>query len=344
MGAVRTGAPRASRQSAPEGGEGTDLPSPNTNPPTGRLVQNATVMTDWLRSLAVLAASFAGVVVLTVALAVLIVPGPVGTSGGTGVGDPSDAPATAAPIGDLDLAPTAIGGTLVVTGDRNLNLVVDRESTDGQYGLIGDDARVFIGGDPLSILQMNLDGLSFFPDPDECTITPGRLNQDIGVAGAHLRCEGVGDIRDDGVVTVDGVVGIAADMLGMRGDLPRSGGSITLEDETLEFADAVLYAFPSPAIAGEDQTNMGLVDGRMELYFTYDVQTHGIALVTIERDDVATEVPPGACSISTRELGKLNPRTIVLDMTLACPAVELPDVGSVAIDGSLIVEQVDVSF
>jgi hypothetical protein len=301
-------------------------------------------MTDWIRSLAVLAASFAGVVVLTFGLAVLIVPDPVGSTDEPDGTDPSGAPASAAPIGDIDDVPTEIGGTLVVTGDREVNLPVDREATDGQYGLIGDDARVFIGGDPLSIVQMNLDGLSFFPDPDECTITPGQLNQEIGVASARLACEGLADIRDNGVVSVDGVVGIAADMLGMRGDLPPSGGTVTLGDETLEFGEAVLYAFPVSVIDGPDQTNMGLVDGRTELYFSYDVQTHRIALVSIERDDVPTEVPAEACSIATRELGKLNPRTTVLDLTLTCPAVELPDVGTVTIDGSLIVEEIDVSF
>jgi hypothetical protein len=301
-------------------------------------------MHDWVRSLAVLAASFAGVVVLTVALAVLIVPDPVGSSGEPGRAEPSAAAASSTPIGDLDAVPTAIGGTLVVTGDRDVALVVDREATDAQYGVVGDDARVFIGGDPLSIVQMNLDGLSFFPDPDECTITPGRLNSEIGVASARLTCEDLADIRDNGVVSVDGVVGIAADMLGMRGDLPPSGGTVTLGDETLEFADAVLYAFPVSVIDGPDQTNMGLVDGRTELYFSYDVQTHGIALVSIERGDEPTEVPAEACSIATRELGKLNPRTTVLELTLTCPAVELPDAGTVAINGSLIVEEVDVSF
>jgi hypothetical protein len=301
-------------------------------------------MHDWVRSLAVLAASFAGVVVLTVGLAVLIVPDPVGSSGESGRAEPSTAPVGSTPTGDLNAVPTAIGGTLVVTGDRDVALVVDRESTDAQYGVVGDDARVFIGGDPLSIVQMNLDGLSFFPDPDECTITPGRLNSEIGIASARLTCEDLADIRDNGVVSVDGVVGIAADMLGMRGDLPPSGGTITVGDETLEFADAVLYAFPVSVIDGPDQTNMGLVDGRTELYFSYDVQTHGIALVSIERGDEPTEVPAEACSIATRELGKLNPRTTVLELTLTCPAVELPDAGTVAINGSLIVEEVDVSF
>lgn len=300
-------------------------------------------MNDWLRSLTVLAVSFAGVVLLTLGLAVLIVPASVGSSE-TPDGAAPGAPATTAPFGDLDAIPTAIGGTLTVTGDHEASLPVDRESTDGQYGLIGDDARIFLGGDPLAVVQMNLDGLSFFPEPDACTITPGQLNQQIGVASAEIRCEDLADIRDSGVVTVEGVLGVAADMLGLRGDLPPSGGSIALGDETLEIRDAWLYAMPLSVIDGPDQTNMGLVDGRTELYFTYDVQTHGIALVSIERDDVPTDVPADACSIATRELGKLNPRTTVLDMTLACPAVELPDVGSVSIDGSLIVEQVDVSF
>ena len=301
-------------------------------------------MTDWLRSLAVLTAAFAGVVILTIGLAVVIVPDPVGSAEDPGIAGPTDVPATSAPMGDIDDIPTEIGGTLVVTGDREAALLVDRESTDGQYGVVGDDARVFLGGDPLSIVQMNLDGLSFFPDPDECTITPGRLNQEIGVASARLTCEDLADIRDNGVVSVDGVVGIAADMLGMRGDLPPSGGTLTLGDETLEFGEAALYAFPVSVIDGPDQTNMGLVDGRTELYFSYDVHTHGIALVSIERDDVPTEVPAEACSIATRELGKLNPRTTVLDMTLTCPTVDLPDAGTVTIDGSLIVEQIDVSF
>lgn len=300
-------------------------------------------MNDWLRSITVLAVSFAGVVVLTVGLAVLIVPAPVGSSESPD-GGATGAPATPAPVGNLDAVPTAIGGTLVVTGDRVANLAVGRESTDGQYGLIGDDARIFLGNDPLTVVQMNLDGLSFFPEPDACTVTPGRLNQEIGVASAEVRCEELADVRDSGVVNVEGVLGIAADMLGMRGDLPSSGGTIALGDETLEFREAALYAFPMSVIDGPDQTNMGLVDRRTELYFSYDVQTHGIALVSIERDDVPTDVPADACSIATRQLGKLNPRTTVLDMTLTCSGVELPDLGSVTIDGSLIVEQIEVSF
>jgi hypothetical protein len=297
-------------------------------------------MNDWLRSLTVLAASFAGVVVLTMGLAVLIVPAPVGSSETTG-GAASGASAAPAPIGDLDALPTAIGGTLLVTGDREASLLVDREATDGQYGLVGDDARIFLVGDPLAVVQMNLDGLSFFPEPDACTITPGRHNQEIGVASAEVRCDGLADIRDSGVVNVEGVLGIAADMLGMRGDLPPSGGSLAFGAETLTFTEAWLFPFLGPVMAGDERTNMGLVDGATGLYFTYDVHTHATALSFIEIEGDITEVPAGACTIATQELGKVNPRNTLVEMTIRCPAVELPDLGAIAIDGSVTVEQIE---
>jgi hypothetical protein len=300
-------------------------------------------MNDWLRSLTVLAVSFAGVVVLTFGLAVLIVPAPVGSSETPGGASPG-ASATPAPVGDLDAIPTAIGGTLLVTGDREASLVVDRESTDGQYGVVGDDARVFLGGDPLAVVQMNLDGLSFFPEPEDCAITPGRFNPQIGVAGAHVRCDDLADIRDNGVVTVDGVLGVAGDVLGMRGDLPQSGGTATVGGETLEFTEARLYAFPIFMVDGADQTNMSIVDGDTALLFTYDVQTHGVALAYVQRSDELVEVPPSACSIGSRQLGMVNPRTSLLDMTVRCAAVDLPGAGQVAIDATLIVEEIASPF
>ena len=297
-------------------------------------------MNDWLRALAVLAVSFTGVVALTVGLAVLIVPAPVGSSE-TADGSASAAPATPALAGDLEAVPTAIGGTLVVTGDREASLDVDREATDGQYGLVGDDARIFLGGDPPSVAQMNLDGLSFFPDPDECEITPGRFNPENGIASALVRCDDLADIRDNGVVTVVGVLGVAGDVLGLRGDLPPSGGTATVGDEALEFAEARVHAFPIVALVGADQTNMSLQDGDTSLLFTYDVQTHGIALAYVQRGSELVEIAPSACSISSGQLGMVNPRTTLLDMTVRCPAVDLPDVGTVAIEGSLMVEEIE---
>lgn len=297
-------------------------------------------MNDWLRSLVVLAISFAGVVVLTVGLALLIVPASVGSSE---VPDEaaSGASGTPTPVADLDALPTAAGGTLTVTGDREALLVVDRESTDGQYGLVGDDARIFLGGDPLAVIQMNLDGLSFFPEPEACTITPGRHNQEIGLASAQVVCEDLADIRDSGTVNVEGVLAIAADMLGMRGDLPPSGGSLAFGSETLSFTEAWLFPFSGPVMAGDERTNMGLVDGTTGLYFTYDLHTHDTALAFIEIDGAATEVPAAACTIETREIGKVNPRNTLVEMSIRCPSVQLPDRGPIVIEGTVIVEQIE---
>jgi hypothetical protein len=303
-------------------------------------------MNDWVRSITVLAVSFAGVVMLTVGLAVLIVPAPVGSSEAPdGASAGASAPAA---IGDLDAMPTAIGGTLTVTGDREARLVVDRESTDGQYGLTGDDARIFLGGDPPTVAQMNLDGLSFFPEPDACEVTPGRFNPAIGVASAHIRCDDLADVRDSGVVSVEGILGVAGDVVGMRGDLPSSGGTATVGEEALEFATAQLYAFPVFMVEGAGQTSMALEDGKTTLLFTYDVQTHRVALAYVERrsaeSEILVDIPPGACSISSQQIGMVNPRFRLLDMTVQCPAIDLPEVGTVPIDASLIVEEVASPF
>jgi hypothetical protein len=40
----------------------------------------------------------------------------------------------------------------------------------------------------------------------------------------------------------------------------------------------------------------------------------------------------------------VNPRTTLLDMSVRCAAVDLPAVGVVAIDGSLIVEEIASPF
>lgn len=40
----------------------------------------------------------------------------------------------------------------------------------------------------------------------------------------------------------------------------------------------------------------------------------------------------------------VNPRTRLLDMTVRCAAIDLPDVGTVAIDASLIVEELASPF
>jgi hypothetical protein len=118
---------------------------------------------DWFRSITALGAAFASVVVVTLALAMLIVSAP------AVVPQPSDAvgplPAASAP-GDPGVAGIpGLGGELTVTGDLEGTFVFNRPADGPGYGLSSGDGRIFFDGSPLAVVQMNLDGLSFFPSP-----------------------------------------------------------------------------------------------------------------------------------------------------------------------------------
>lgn len=299
-------------------------------------------MNDWLRSVTVLGLGFGVVVLVTLELAILILPSPPGPGEAEDVRPPVVPVIVEAPEVEGDV-PTRLGGTLDVTGDREGTFRLTRETTDGRYGLIGDDGRIFFGNDPLAVVQMNFDGLSFFPEPDECTITPGELNDAIGVAWADLHCADLADVRGNGVVTIDGTIGLAGDLLGMRGDLPTTGGTVDIGGETLTVTEALLLAFPRPAIAGAGRYHMELVDDDtgLALNFTYGHVTHRLVLANVERDGMDQDVSAEACSIATRELGRLNPRVAIVELSLQCAEVEVPGLGPVAIAGSVIVEQIE---
>lgn len=303
-------------------------------------------MNDWFRSLTALGLAFVSVVIVTIGLALLIVPDPAVSSQAAGTA-PLDADGTLETPDAIGAVPTHVGGTLAVSGDLQETFTLDREDTDGRYGLIGDDGRVFFGNDPLAVVQMNLGGLSFFPEPDECTITPGALNAAIGVAWATIDCADLADVRGNGVVTVDGTIGMAADVLGMRGDLPPSGGSVDVGSETLQFSEAFLYIVPRmvprPGSDGRSATAMQLTDQErdMTLSFAWDIQTHRLTLAHVAQGATGHDLPPDACSLATRELGRLNPRVTVVELTLQCGEVDFPGLGLVPISGSLIMEQVE---
>jgi hypothetical protein len=306
-------------------------------------------MNDWFRSLTVLGMAFVSVVLVTIGLAFLIVPDPA-VSSQAGV---TPRPAAVLPGPDVDVTvevpgalPTRVGGMLAVSGDLQGTFTFDREDTDARYGLIGEDARIFFAGDPLAVEQMSFGGLSFFPESEDCTITPGAFNPEVGVAWATLHCADLEDVRDNGVVTVGGTIAMAADMLGIRGDLPSSGGSVDIGAETVEFSEALLFTAARPAVVAMNPYSMQLNDDETatRLNFGYDFESHELVLVNVERDGVSNDVPVDACAIETREVGKLNPRTTVVEMFLRCPEVDVPGLGPVPIVGSLIVDQVEIGF
>jgi len=305
-------------------------------------------MGDWFRSVTVLAVAFVGAVVVTIGLANVIVPGgadePPG-AGGDGAGAVSETP-TVEPI-------TGVGGNLSVTGDREGTLTVTRESNDGKYSLVGDGARVvFEGSRPPVVTQVSWDGLEFFPEPDACRVTPGELDDEIGVGYAEVHCEDLVDIRGGETVSMAGTLGVALTSVG-ESDLPPMGGSATVGDETWQFDAAMLLAIPFAAVAGEDDYNMilaregtdegcpGAQCSRTSLRFRYDVQHHQLTLVNVERDGADADLAAGACALETNELGRLTPGTAVVELSIDCPNADVPGLGAVPITGTVIVQQVE---
>jgi hypothetical protein len=292
-------------------------------------------MGDWFRSVTVLALGFVGAVVVTIGLANVIVPG--------GAADPQDAAGGddggATPSASAG-APTGIGGNLAVTGDREGTLTVTREANEGVYSLVGDAARVvFQGSRPPVISQISWEGLEFFPEPEACTITPGELDDEIGVGYAEIRCEGLVDIRGGETVGMAGTLGMALTTVG-ESDLPQMGGSLAVGDETWEFTEAFLFQFGVNQGAGTEEFNMALTDEMNgSLRFRYDIQTHRLTLVTVERDGESSDLDPGACRLETDELGRLSPTAAIVELTIDCPTVSVPGLGAVPIGGTVIIQQ-----
>lgn len=298
------------------------------------------VIYERMSSLIVLGTAFVAVVATVLALTGLIVPGREGSVQNPGGGSPgASVPASAAPG-----AITGIGGTLTVTGDREGTMVIHSEGLDNRYSVIGDDGRISFEGDPMSIVQLSYDGWEFFPEPEDCTITPGELDPEFGTVATEIRCDDLSDIRDKGVISLSGIIGVSADVVGMRPDLPESGGSATVGEETWEFDEAFLYAFRFPSQAGGDN-NMTLTDDDTGyLGFDFDVQTHRLTLTRLARDGTEADVASGSCTVEVSELGRLNPRTTVIEVTFACSDIEVPGLGAVPISGTVIAEQIEVSF
>jgi hypothetical protein len=292
-------------------------------------------MPDWFRSVTLLGTAFVAVTAATLGLAALIVPnpaasapGPAASANAQGGGPPAGGPVT------------AVGGTLVVTGDREGSFVLDREATDQGYALAGEAGRIFFEGDPLAVERITYDGLEIYLDPGDCALESGERHDPSGVAGAHIRCDDVEDVRGGGVVSLDGTVGISADLLGLRGDLPPSGGTLNVGDRAVELPSAVLY-LGSPANFQPAGGFLVNDDGTVIFQFDYDFETHGIEFVNLEIEGEPAEFARGSCSVTTRDIGVLNPRTTTSELTLQCPAVELASGETVQVDGTIVADLIE---
>jgi len=311
-------------------------------------------MKTWAGGITILSAAFVGTVVVTMGLAAMLVPQSINLPTEPEA-SASDAVAVARTPAPIDQPPGAIGGVLTVSGDFQGSIELDREDAeigfefdpeaeiarleDGPYQLSGSLGRITFARDPLAVEQIDYEGLSFYPDPEDCAITPGALNPALGIASASLRCEDIADIRDNGMITLDGTIHAAADLLGLRGELPTSGGSIAVGSETLELAEARALIEPfgfdvATGLASLPILNDGMTEG---VILTYDSHTHELDVDSI----ILAEAPidaSEACAVARMDIGLLNPRTSVVELAISCDAVDAPGLGAVPVKGSLVVD------
>jgi hypothetical protein len=304
-------------------------------------------MNDWLRALAVLGTAFVAVVATTLALAGAVVPGQsAGPTPSAGAGEVPIGGAPAATAGATPGGRPGIGGALTFTGDLEGVFELTRESLENRYALTGSDGRIGFEGQPVEVAQLSFQGWEFFPDPEDCTITPQNLDGAIGVGRADLVCTDLEEIRDKGTVSIEGNIGLPIDMLAER-TLPFTGGTLQVGDEAWIIEEAFLFTWEMPVIGGAPQYNLELVDlvtesdspdiGRLNVH--YDIESHALTAITVERDGDLAEIPEGACEITREELGKQNPRTTVIEVRITCAEVEVPGLGPVPIEGTVVVDE-----
>lgn len=243
------------------------------------------------------------------------------------------------------VAPTGIGGVLAVSGDRATPLLLDRVVIEDAYSLAGDDGRIFFEGSPAMVSRIQLDGLSFYLDPEDCQHTVGERDESSGLVPLDLSCVAITDIRDTATLTLEGALRLPADQLGVRGNLPSTGGELAIGNETLSFAEAALD-LRRPAVLETGRGNFSrnppvypvlLPAENGSLEFEYDSNASHLRLLRLDLSGVEGQVA-NDCEILVRQLGQLSPRVTVAETTIDCPAVELAEVGSVSLSGTLIVD------
>lgn len=314
-------------------------------------------MQEGKRSLAIAVGTIAGVAVVTIGLISIMVPSPT---------DPLPS-ASAAPTADLAVPPDQIGGVLTIDGDRTGTLRLDTARSDpavaidggpgtnvlGDLWLEGADGRVAFSRDrDEGITKVDFDGLSIFVKPEDCTVSKGALNATSRLMSVGVHCAQLEDVRGNGTITLSGVVAVPSDLMGERGDLPPSGGSVTVGDETLEFSEAVEMVSTSVIIGGTerffpltliaDDEGVGDPDDdwwsqASVLGLEQDPETMAYVLTSVQvRGELMTLAAP--CPVSGEELGDLNDWTRVVELRIDCQDAALSSGGPVSIEGSLVVD------
>lgn len=260
-----------------------------------------------------------------------------------GLGFPQDGSPTAGSP-DRPNLPVAIGARLQVSGDRQgtFDLNAERGRDDGTFGLEGDDGRIFFAAD-LSIEQMSYDGLDFFPDPGDCDVAPGEINEEIGVAAVEISCVEITDVRDTATVTFGGTAGLPRSLVASS-DLPPLGGSFDfIGEERIPFLEVDGGGFFIEAegfVSDPHPLYLFSFEDADTIAFTYDRQDDSLGLDHIVYESTENLVPPGVCEVATVNLGALSPTSTRIEVKVTCDPFPVVGLGEVGLQGSAVVDKV----
>ncbi|MFP4073101.1 MAG: hypothetical protein ACLFRT_08030 [Actinomycetota bacterium] len=283
----------------------------------------------------VLAGSAVVVVLMVVGLALLIVPDEPTFSEGLEEAAESD-------DGAVDFTPNAVGGQLEVTGATEGTITLERTADGPTYGLENSDMKIFFESDPLTISQMSYDGLAFFPEPEDCEFTEGEHNEETGLVGVEVSCPELVDIRDNGTVTLEGVLALPANMV-ITLDIPDIGGTISVGDEEWEVVDSRLLVGPTFQGSNGGSGEIGLPLNPEEpgkgIFLSYDLETDRLSPGNVSYDGTITDLAPDACDLVSETLMVVNPQAEYHELTITCENVDVPNLGVVSIEGSVVYEK-----
>lgn len=241
----------------------------------------------------------------------------------------------------VEFSPTAVGGQLEVTGAAEGTITLERTAHGPTYGLENSDMKVFFESDPLTISQMSYDGLAFFPEPEDCEFTEGEHNEDSGLVGVEVSCAELVDIRGNGTITMEGVLALPADLV-IEVDTPDTGGTITVGDEKWEVVDPLLFV--GPRFRGDELTeiefNVFTSNAQKGLNLIYNDDSGQMALTAVHFDERPQPVDGSGCTLMDETVMVLNPQAEFHELTIECEDVEVPDLGTVSIEGTVVYEKI----
>jgi len=238
--------------------------------------------------------------------------------------------------------PSAEGGQLEVTGAVEGSVSLDRTAHGPTYGLENSDMKIFFESDPLVISQMSYEGLAFFPEEGDCEFTEGTHNEESGLVAVEISCEELVDIRENGTITMEGILALPANLVIER-DLPDTGGTVTIGNRERELSpDVTLFVFPDQG--SDEGPSFSAVtddtDASVTLIFNYDPESEIITLSRVSYEGEQVDIGPGQCSTESAQLAAINPEHSIHGLSFSCDVVDIPSLGEVPIHGSVVFERV----